>query len=83
MLRRHSRSVVFGEARWRQEPFTRRDLERLVERGQRWLQGSDAHWDVHYAVYACNVAPGLRALSEQERNVHLFTPADVVGSESE
>jgi hypothetical protein len=53
-----------------------------VERGQRWLQGSDAYWDTHYAVYACNVAPGLRALSEQERNVHLFTPADVVGGES-
>jgi AAA+ ATPase superfamily predicted ATPase len=80
---RHSRSVVFGEARWRQEPFTRRDLERLVERGQRWLQGSDAHWDAHYAVYARNLAPGLRDLSEHERNVHLFTPSDVVGSESE
>ena len=80
---RHSRSVVFGEARWRQEPFTRRDLERLVERGQRWLQGSDAHWDVHYAVYARNLAPGLRALGEQERNVHLFTPTDVVGDELE
>ncbi len=75
---RHSRSVVFGEARWRQEPFTRRDLERLVEQGQRWLQGSDAHWGVHYAVYARNPAPGLCALAEQERNVHLFTPAEVV-----
>lgn len=80
---RHSRSVVFGEARWRQEPVTRRDLERLVERGQHWLRGSDAHWDVHYAVYARNLAPGLRALGEQERNVHLFTPGDVVGGESE
>jgi len=59
---RHSRSVVFGEARWRQEPFTRRNLERLVEQGQHWLRGSDAHWDVHYAVYARSVALGLRAL---------------------
>jgi hypothetical protein len=66
---RHSRSAVFGEARWRQEPFTRRDLERLVEQGQRWLQGSDAHWDIHYAVYARNLAPGLRALGNQERNI--------------
>lgn len=78
---RHSRSVVFGEARWRHEPFTRRDLERLVERGQHWLRGTDAHWDVHYAVYARNLAPGLRALAEQERNVHLFTPAEVVMGE--
>ena len=75
---RHSRTVVFGEARWRQEPFTSRDLDRLVEQGQYWLQGSDAHWDVHYAVYARNLAPGLRALGEGERNVHLFGPADVV-----
>jgi len=77
---RHSRSVVFGEARWRQEPFTSRDLDRLVEQGQHWLRGSDAHWDVHYAVYARNLAPGLRALGEGERNVHLFAPADIVGS---
>jgi len=48
-----------------------------------WSGGSAAHWDVHYAVYARNLAPGLRDLSEHERNVHLFTPADVVGSESE
>jgi AAA+ ATPase superfamily predicted ATPase len=75
---RHSRSVVFGEARWRQEPCTRRDLERLMEQGQRWLRGSDAHWDVHYAIYARNLAPGLQALGEGERNVHLFTPTEVV-----
>jgi AAA+ ATPase superfamily predicted ATPase len=78
---RHSRSVIFGEARWRQEPVTGRDLDRLVERGQQWLRGSDAHWDVHYAVYARNLAPGLRALAEGERKVHLFAPSDVVETE--
>ncbi|MFQ5854324.1 MAG: DUF234 domain-containing protein [Anaerolineae bacterium] len=78
---RHTRSVVFGEARWRREPFTSRDLDRLVERGQRWLQGSDAHWDAHYVVYARNPAPGLRTLAEQERHIHLFTPAQVVAGE--
>lgn len=75
---RHSRLVVFGDARWRQEPFTPRDLERLMERGQRWLRGSDVRWDVHYAVYVRNPAPTLRTLAEQERNVHVFTPAEVV-----
>ena len=50
-----------------------------MERGQRWLEGSDAHWDAHYAVYARHLAPGLCDLDEQERNVRLFTPADVVG----
>jgi hypothetical protein len=52
-----------------------------VEQGQRWLVGSDAHWDTHYAVYARNLAPGLRNLSEHERNVHLFTTSDVVQGE--
>jgi AAA+ ATPase superfamily predicted ATPase len=80
---RHSRSVIFGEARWRQEPVTPGDLERLVERGQHWLRGSDAHWDVHYAIYARNLSSGLRALGDGERNVHLFTPAEVVGSDAE
>jgi hypothetical protein len=77
-LDRQSRSVVFGEARWRQEPFTPADLEQLVGRGQAWLLGSDAHWDVHYAVFARNIAPSLADLAGQETNLHLFTPADVV-----
>jgi AAA+ ATPase superfamily predicted ATPase len=71
---RHSRSVVFGEARWRQEPFTRQHLEHLIAQSQAWLHGSDAHWDVYYVVYARNSAPGLQALVEQERNVYVFTP---------
>lgn len=75
---RPSRSVVFGEVRWRQEPFARQHLEHLIAQSQAWLHGSDAHWDVHYAVYARNLAPGLRALAEQERNLHLFTPETVV-----
>ena len=75
---RHSRSVVFGEARWRQEPFTRQHLEHLIAQSQAWLRGSDAHWDVYYAIYARNPAPGLQALVEQERNLLLFTPEMVV-----
>jgi hypothetical protein len=75
---RHSRSVIFGEARWRQEPFTRQHLDHLIAQSQAWLQGSDAHWDVYYAVYARNPGPGLQALVEQERNLFLFTPETVV-----
>lgn len=75
---RHSRSVVFGEARWRQEPFTRQHLEHLMAQSQAWLHGSDAHWDVYYVVYARNPAPGLQALVAQERNLYLFTPEMVV-----
>ncbi|MBV7338797.1 ATP-binding protein [Chloroflexi bacterium TSY] len=75
---RHNRSVVFGEARWRQEPFTPRHLEHLIAQSQTWLHGSDAHWDVYYAVYARNSAPSLQALVERERNLYLFTPEMVV-----
>lgn len=75
---RHSRSVVFGEARWRQEPFTRKDLDYLMTQSQAWLHGSDAHWDVYFAIYARNVAPGLQSLVDQERNLFLFTPETVV-----
>jgi len=77
---RHSHSVVFGEARWRQEPFTRQHLEHLMAQSQAWLHGSDAHWDVYYAIYARNPTPGLQALVEQERNLYLFTPEVVVNS---
>jgi len=77
-LDRQSRSVVFGEARWRQEPFTPSDLKQLTDRGQAWLLGSDAHWDVHYAIFGRGIAPSLTELANQEPNVHIFTPADVV-----
>lgn len=78
---RHTHSVVFGEVRWRQEPFTRQHLERLVAQSQAWLHGSDAHWDVYYAIYARNPAPGLQALVEHEHNLYLFTPEMVVRGE--
>ena len=77
-LDRHSKSVVFGEARWRQEPFTRQHLEYLIAQSQAWLHGSDTHWDVYYAIYARNPAPGLQDMVEGERNLFLFTPERVV-----
>lgn len=49
-----------------------------MAQSQAWLQGSDAHWDVYYAISARNPGPGLEALVEQERNLYLFTPARVV-----
>jgi AAA+ ATPase superfamily predicted ATPase len=78
-IERRTHTVVFGEARWRQEPFTPRDLDSLMVRGGRWLRGSDARWDVHYVVYARHISPAMRTLAEGERAVHVFTPEDVVG----
>lgn len=75
---RQSHSVVFGEARWRHDAFTRQDLDRLMSQSQVWLHGSDAHWDVYYAIYARHLAPGIQALAEQERNLYLFTPKQVI-----
>jgi hypothetical protein len=49
-----------------------------MTQSQAWLRGSDAHWDVYYAVYARNPAPGLQALAAEERNLFLFTPESVV-----
>jgi putative ABC transport system permease protein len=36
-----------------------------------------------YAIYARDLVPGLRTLGEGERDVHLFTPVEVVGSGTE
>ena len=33
---------------------------------------------MHYVTCARNLAPGLRGLGEEERNVHLFVPAHMV-----
>ncbi|MEM7536256.1 MAG: ATP-binding protein [Chloroflexota bacterium] len=79
---RHTRSVVFGEVRWRQEPFTRSHLEKLMSQSQQWLHGSDTHWDVHYAVYARTIGSELVELAEQERTIHLFTPDAVTNKAS-
>lgn len=43
-----------------------------------FVTNGETHWDVYYAIYAHNPAPGLQALVEQERNLYLFTPEMVV-----
>ncbi|MEM7126714.1 MAG: ATP-binding protein [Chloroflexota bacterium] len=75
---RTNKVVIFGEARWRHEAFSQKDLDRLIERGFQWLLGTDSHWDVHHVIYARNVAPGVEDLAKQERTIHLFMPKDVV-----
>jgi len=75
---RNTRTVVFGEVRWRQEPFGQTDLDRLIDRGAKWIHGTDAHWDIHYAIYTRNITASLQSQIELERSLHLFTPEDVV-----
>lgn len=75
---RNTRTVAFSEVRWRQEPFAQNDLEKLFDRGNRWIAGTDAHWDVHHAIYARNATQSIVEQVESERTLHLFTPDDVV-----
>jgi uncharacterized protein len=75
-VNRHTRQVLFGEARWRATHVTNKDVEDLIEKGLLWLEGDTARWDVHYAFFA--KAFGRIQVDESEaENVHLFTPADL------
>ena len=51
-------------------------LERLIDRGNRWL-GGDTGWDVHYALFAREFGQ-VRATASQEPGFYFFTPADIL-----
>ena len=53
--------------------MTRKDLERLIQKGLLWLKDDTARWEVHYAFFAKSF--GQLNLDESEKDtVHLFTP---------
>ena len=76
-VNRAERRVVFGEAKWQRATVTEADLDRLVNRGLRWLDG-DTYWDVHYAFFAREFGRVSDSAASDPR-VHLYTPEDVVG----
>jgi len=78
-LNRGERRVIFGEARWRRQSVTVQTLERLVEQSRAWL-GRDPDWEVHYALFARAFGPALQELAAAERDVHLYTPEDVLAA---
>jgi AAA+ ATPase superfamily predicted ATPase len=75
-VNRMERRVLFGEAKWTREPMTEGVLERLIDRGNRWL-GGDSGWDVHYALFAREFGQ-VRESAGQEPGFYFFTPADIL-----
>lgn len=75
-VKRHTRQVIFGEARWRTTTITARDLEALIEKGLLWLQGDTARWEVHYAFFAKAVGQ-VQIEDTEAETVHVFTPEDI------
>jgi len=75
-VNRQNHQVVFGEARWRSSNMTTKDLEILIEKGQAWLKGDTARWEVHYALFAKSV--GQVTVEDMDDGfVHVFTPEDI------
>lgn len=75
-VNRAERRVVLGEAKWQRANITDADLDRLVNRGLRWLSG-DTYWDVHYAFFAREFGR-VSDSAASNSHVHLYTPEDVI-----
>ncbi len=75
-VNRTERRVILGEAKWQRANVTQVDLDRLVNRGLRWLSG-DMYWDVHYALFAREFGRVSDSVSS-DPHVHLYTPKDVM-----
>lgn len=68
--------MLFGEAKWTREPVTESVLDKLIDRGNRWL-GGDTGWDVHYALFAREFGQA-RAMAGQEPGFYFFRPDDAL-----
>lgn len=77
-VNRAERRVVIGEAKWQRETISKVDIDRLMNRGLRWLDG-DSYWDVHYAFFAREFGTIPDDLASDPR-IHLFTPEDIINS---
>lgn len=75
-INRQTKQVLFGEARWWATNVTTKDLEILAEKGQKWLYGDTAHWDVHYAFFAKSIGEVTAETIDAEQ-IHLFRPEDI------
>jgi hypothetical protein len=75
-VNRAERRVMFAEAKWTREPMTEGVLERLIDRGNRWL-GGDTGWDVHYALFAREFGQ-VRESAGQEPGFYFFMPGGIL-----
>lgn len=77
-VHRARRSALLGEVRWRREPMTPEDLERLEARARLWL-GEERGWELWYALYSrSGFSQELEAPAAGDPHLLLLTPADVV-----
>ena len=74
-VNRSEHRVLFGEAKWAREPMTEGVLEKLIDRGNRWL-GGDSGRAVHYALYAREFGQ-VRESAGQEPGFYFFRPEDI------
>ena len=75
-VNRTERRVLFGEAKWTREPITEGVLDKLIDRGNRWL-GGDTGWVVHYALFAREFGQ-VRESIGQEPGFYFFTARDIL-----
>lgn len=75
-VNRQTKQVLFGEVRWQATNITTKDLEILVGKGMKWLQGDTSHWDVHYAFFAKSIGE-VAADTVDPEQLHCFRPEDI------
>ncbi|MEZ4864338.1 MAG: ATP-binding protein [Caldilineaceae bacterium] len=75
-VNRAERRVIFGEAKWQRVTITQDAVNRLVNRGLRWLDG-DPYWDVYYVFFVRDRQTVSEAVTDNPR-VYVYTAADVL-----
>ena len=72
------RTAWIGEARWRGEPMGLADLEAIQRRAQAW-RGTETGWHLYYALFSrSGFTRPLQARAEDDPDLLLFDPEDVV-----
>jgi len=79
-VNRAQRRVVLGEAKWQRAAVNQADLDRLINRGLKWLDG-DTYWDVTYAFFVRNEQAITQTLRESAAasgsQIRIYTAEDM------
>lgn len=70
------RNALLGEARWRRKKMGMGDLEKLQDKGRRWL-GEERGWELWYALFSRSGFSDELLAHTGESNLLLITPEDV------
>lgn len=77
-VNRAERRAIFGEAKWQRATVTQEEVNRLVNRGLRWLDG-DTYWDVHYVFFVREIS-GVTAAVANDPRIHIYTADNLLTS---